>query len=325
MKRHRPSSSKVIVCPQLRFQGVFVRCFLMVIVAMSVFYAPCSSMVANDVLDNALRAMSKNRDLFSNVQMTWLDEETTSNSKTVRRFEFWSREGEYFRIDSEVLESTNDKKAPVGKKSRLIVRPDRYVSLFAPAGRSFAVVGIGSQEEGKDDLYSNFVFNSSIRGYYGYVTDAFKACEGSQPAYRLITAQNTSNMMKARMDADGKDTKHYVYEYEVNLDRGVCTAWNEEGTSGGQKSSENSVIKQYDKDAIPVHILVQSRNSMGTFRQEINRTNFIDEPAPIGVFSLEGYGITASSSISKWVRRLIILGVGISLVGIYAAYKYRRR
>ena len=324
MKRHRPTFSKVIFCPQLRFKGVFVRCFLMVIVAMSVFYALCSSMVANEVLDNALRAMSKNRDLFSNVQMTWLDEQTTSNSKTVRRYEFWSREGEYFRMDSEVLESTNDQKATVGKKSRLVVRPDRYVNLFSAAGRSFAIVGLGSQEEGKEDLYSNFVFDSSIRGYYAYFTNVFKEYDGSQPAYRLITAQNTSDMMKARMDADGDDTKHYVYEYEINLDRGVCTAWNEEETIAGQKSSECSIIKRYDKDAIPVHILVKSRDSMGTFRQEINRTSFIDEPAPIGVFSLEGYGITTSSSISKWVRRLIILGVGISLVGIYAAYKYRQ-
>jgi hypothetical protein len=112
---------------------------------------------------------------YANIHFVVVETKTESKqrgetSHVVTRYEFWSRDNRFFRLDSRVLKS-NDPRERVGARLRLIVQPEGYVNLRAMSqNEPFTIRDWGDSETGWSRLFGIQHLRAATR--YKSVLDA---------------------------------------------------------------------------------------------------------------------------------------------------------
>ncbi len=270
------------------------------------------------LIQTAISALSENRNGFGSIQVEWVENREIAEKKSVLKHRFWSREGDYYRMDSEFVSGATADEPLV--RERVIVRPEGYARLVAAPTTDLAITATGTGEEGLNRLLGNVLFDAGIRGFTAYAEDVLEACQGSSPAYTVASAVQNGDVLELMLEAPGATGEKYIYEYQIDLKRGVCLSWKEELHSDGQVTQWYSVVKRYDEGVIPEEMVIQWKGDSEDGQRQVTRKTLKNEAAPLGLFSLRAQGASASSI---WVRRLRVMATGLSLLGVYLVYRWR--
>ncbi len=264
-----------------------------------------------------------------------------TKTRDVTEINYWSRENQYFRLDSQTVESDDPRKKP-GSRHRIVLGPDGFVGLDAISADSpLVITEWGSYEEGWESLGGNFAVDAAVRcgglrytttelaGFVGVVlhapaeenelkcklTDVTLSKDGSQLVVKWIRSEGThSTKATLRGDVEHGVSLEYVGEFYAN------------GVFRGEFKEE----KKYDFDRfgpIPSDFRFQlesvdpsdSTRRVQTF--EFKARHVGRKPTPLGVFSLEAQGISSVKPESVWPRRMLTVCVGLVLLATYWAVK----
>ncbi|GIX00669.1 MAG: hypothetical protein KatS3mg111_4001 [Pirellulaceae bacterium] len=267
---------------------------------------------------NSIASSSK---CFDNLQAEWEETRDSSEGRTRLLHRFWSRDGKYFRLDSSFVEGKPSNIPYTGE--RIIVRPEGYVRLIAKDGSSYAIADFGSVEDGMNRLYSHPFFRANIRGYYAYIDDVVS---------RFLNDDNLSNI--EGIEKNGSilvinenplsDSRGVSYKYtrQIDVARGIVIGWKEVGEKEGRVVVTTQVNKNYEESCVPNEMTVLINESGEEF-STVFRTKVIkEEPADLGLFSLEVQGVAQRA---VWTRRLILFVVGLAVLGGFLAFRRRYR
>lgn len=286
-------------------------------------------------------------DRYGNVHLAMVetDEVRTSKKKlrTVAEIEYWSRDNQYFRVDSKVKESNNPKRRP-GSRTRWVLAPDRYVVLSADSNMAhLTIVGWGSFEEGWDSFAGNFFVQAASR--YGGIIDGTELGKlfGLPPSESERHGANHRTLRNVELSQDGSNLGiEYLWNDEhnstessliVDVTHGVVLEYEAQNFTDGQLTHSTTERKTYDWQRFEC-IPSQYRRTTKSYRDDAVdavhtrdfQTMLVDwEPVPLGVFSLEGQGLTSLEQGPVWNRRLWTLLLGLLLVAIVFLVKWMRQ
>lgn len=295
--------------------------FLLITVAVASVHAD-EEQLAKDLIDKSKVASDK----FGNLHVRVFHESKLGAESHKKEIEFWSREGVYFRQDSTVIESTSANL--VGSRERLIVRPEGFVMLSSPnQERPLAIVNYGSNKEGLDRVKGGLIFEAATRltsvvSIRDYLQNRLDAKDQFEKEFALSLKSNGGNILFSLDWSKGENKSNFRAEFDKAS--GYCKNSINTVTSGSQPPYEWAVDKQYENGIVVPLLHTEKRSQSGTVvvQHIVKRSFFEDGPAPIGVFSLDAQGVSQGN---VWLRRMIMLAVGIVVLGCFFLYRKMKK
>jgi hypothetical protein len=297
---------------------------------------------------------------YGNVHFSVLEtyKVTELNGKSLRvtEQEFWTRDNKYFRLDTEIIRSRNTSK-PTGNRRRLIAAPDGYVELWALSDEApMTITGWGDFSDGLEQIDDNFSFQAAARldrfffaGADAVVNELF-SLQRDDADYRDIPGEY--ELVDASLSPDGSvldidfrwstvfggEPRNVEASMKCDVEHGVVLYYKAKHW-GDDFSYHFEEEKQYDWEnfgCIPKLYFSQGAYSeeaglsgvraySKSYTREITLQSVDWEPVPLGVFSLEGQGLTSVRVESVWSRRLWTLLLGLLLFGIVFLVKWMRQ
>ncbi len=281
---------------------------------------------------------------YGNVTFTVEDTQSVKSkgieTTQISEITYWSRENKFFRVDTEVIGGTD--KESIGQKTRLIVRPEGYVKFMTlePRGQ-LAIVELGSLAEGRSSLGGMNFMHASTRcittsegevpfGNVGdfHLNEVSKKLKDFYSPIDITTNQDKQVHLLTRFQKlDGEISHSSIWRVVYDLSIGAVLSYELEKGETGESPRELRVEKSYDVPrlkGIPREANHKTVYLDGTIVIKKFRTVNVDwEPVPLGVFTVDTMGRTGDFS-GTWLRRMIMLIVGLGFVGIYLTYRWRR-
>ncbi|MDP1560888.1 MAG: hypothetical protein Q8M16_05785 [Pirellulaceae bacterium] len=246
-----------------------------------------------------------------------------------RKFNFWSRDGSYFRFD----EFDNADQLTIS----LVVRPEGYV-LSRIKEEHREVAALGSNTEGM------LILSNLCKTYL----DSASTAGGSEIELAFLTAGIDIKNSQFELDANVKrfaatevqDNLVIEFENKVQAESGevfvnnikvvfrnqkphvVCSVSFNSVGSRSSTSPVNSKVLQYDELLGANTIPVQTVSEWYGFFRTTRVTAVEFGPQPWELFHLEEHGFGSSW---VWFRRLAILCGGIVLFGLYLIYRRKKK
>lgn len=267
----------------------------------------------------------------------------SSESSLVSNIIYWSRDGKYFRVDTEVIACSDQNR--IGLKTRLIVRPEGFVALEnSKAESQLAVVNWGVEADGIDRIQSMDFIGASTRcvGVYEgeipfggdkdyQLNKLSNKVRAHYSPISLDNSQSESNLiLRTRFKyEEGGVLNSGIYNVTYDITEGTVLRYELEQSESGNNPDELRVVKEYDytkNKRIPSRIVYRRTNPGAAAKVDYEYvTTEVDwTPVPMGIFSLDNMG-GGNVASNAWIRRLIILVFGLSIVGVYAAYRWRTK
>ncbi len=273
--------------------------------------------------------------------------------RVVTRYEFWSRDNQYFRLDSRVLES-NDPRERVGARLRMIVQPQGYVKLRAPAeGEPFTIRDWGDSETGWSYLFGIQHLRAATR--YDVVFDADVVIDAllGEPlgleyegtGSKVIGRQ--SKLLFANLSKDGvllevkyhgnhvlwRPTEANTTEVSLVCDvqhgvvrRYEAKYYDEKGsldfTVDEEKAYDFERFGPYPSESRRARAFLKNGGGQ-SFETKLQRVEW-NTATPRGFFSLEAQGFRGVDQGEVWGRRSLIALIGVSLFVVALVIKRLR-
>ena len=277
-----------------------------------------------------------------------------AKSRVVTRYEFWSRENLFFRLDSRVLESNNPRE-PVGQRLRMIVQPQGYVRLLALSqGEPYTIRDLGDCDHGWGHMFGIQHLRAATR--YEVVLDADIVIDAllGKPlgldyegtASRVVGRQ--SKLVSANLSKDGsalelkyrgnhifwRPTEARTTEASLvcDVEHGVVRRCEAKNYVDGSLDFSVEEEKTYDFERFGPYPS-ESRRDRVFLMSKYSRSESIEAKllrvewntaTPLGFFSLEAQGLGNVDHGSVWGRRLLIAATGVALFFVTLIIKRRR-
>ncbi len=277
---------------------------------------------------DALESVRK-RD-YGNTHLTLkiVEHEHGRSEDRVLRLEYWSRDAEYFRVDRTILRSPAPEE--VGRESRRILRPEGYVLLVADApGKPMAVSDFGPYEQGFEIFGGSLFFWASTRATAVLpVENLFQATfeTGGRGVLKNVSINGEILTIETVYTNADHTTNSFA---QCNLDLGVCERYTAEIFKKGELHQKRVVEKRYTPGShrgIPVYHSERVVATGGPTKETVLTVESISwDPVPFEVFSLGAQGLGSPASSAAWMRRGVILVIGLAMVSIYVVYRRRSR
>jgi hypothetical protein len=268
-------------------------------------------------------------DVYGNCRLEGVESIDKGDSKQVVPFRFWSLENKYFRMD---MLSQDGSKVMV----RIVLRPDGYV-IFKDAGGGLALSERSQDpEKGMLMLYQHQAYLGSTRIFNNLLAETTFADEAglkgfakpSDKAKRVARGDsNTNGEFELTMDfsTDTASSRYTTTFSEAN--RHVLKRFSFQSNNGSALVSEIKASYEYSDQSkvVPIKFSEKSIRERITSSRETKITLVELKPQPIGLFSFEAQGISESFLAGTWIRRLVILGIGVALIGALVCYKLLKK
>lgn len=303
---------------------------LLLVFGFSHCYAPLTQ--AQDVDESLKRRLQAihadlehvRNEVYGNCFFEGSMESQVGDETSVNWFRFWSRENTYFRVDvygDEDFESVSE---------RLVIRPEGFAKM-RDTGKGLAVADWGDAEAGMPRLFGYPFYLASTRAvsigvenwfatYAGI--EGFARAEGVEFDTRASTADAdnlvlavvaTTSKSRSETEIALKGPHHVLQKFETTV------------KVDGKPHSSNLTTYNYSTDLpvpIPTTVTETKTNKAGVTTTTMINVSAIDPTAqPIAVFALDGLGVGVSASSGTWMRRLVILAVGLAMIAVYIVHR----
>jgi hypothetical protein len=241
-----------------------------------------------------------------------------SGVRKYEKFKFWSRENRYFRIDW--FDESDD------LTGRLIVRPEGFVGFASEHGK-LVVREVGQYAQGVDLLRENAFYCDAVNsmGTVGIercfepVIEGIKAFHvGNLPPNLSFKGNSSDGIFFFSVDHESGRFEGKIRDRTpfVLLDTSART------TKDGALIHDNSKILRYDPSLAGGKIPVEVDELYYGIKRSTQVYKIEAVPQPISIFSLEEHGF---GTTWVWMRRIVILCIGLGLFGAYLAYRRKKR
>lgn len=277
--------------------------------------------LSNEMVLADLQDAHQNRgEVYGNGHFLWATVEIEGDNVSESHCEYWARGNEYFRLDSfQVVDGRR-----IGKINRIIVTPNRFVSITAnstddPGG----IYDVGSLEEGIHQATGRFFIDHASRVATMRVTDWIQHWKAG--TYEIkdfeIDQDNVGGIVLTITRMRKPGTQSYRVKMSPEDFRVLSWQYIFDSRDGGQHAEQN-VVLDYDADqkVIPRSEKSTTNSNFGPMSiQECELIDFDLKPAPLHLFALPDI----NSPKSSWRLKLALLSFGLLCLAAY--YSLSRR
>jgi hypothetical protein len=261
--------------------------------------------------------------------------------QTDTEYEYWAREGKYFRLDSRVTKSADRKLN--GMRRRIVVTPDTSIRMqsSSPNG-ALTVRDWTAAEDGVGFIRGNYFVDAAVRaGPISYADEIVKTLTSREPTMnngnlQLNGVAFSTADSRLKISWTWTDGQHSsVSDLTCDPSKGIVFDSKSISYENGKEVVSRKSTRDYKLDAfdcIPSLQQVETAfSSNSTAAQSSNiretfRTTAVDwQPVPLGIFSLEAQGVHIATSSGIWLRRLVIFCIGVGLFALALFIKRRRQ
>jgi hypothetical protein len=285
-----------------------------------------SALMADDtpLLKAILENHARTSDEFRDLSCRWMATTKIGGVQKKFQLDFWSKEGRFFRLDTIEYDESGELASEVTK---LIIRPEGYAEIIGKRSDPFgAIVAFGSAAEGLDRMAGNNFFDSATRK--GGISPISVAING-------YLAGESEWKLKKVSQGDGQVSQEWVWsdgttrtESEMVLEPVAhsCRKSSIQSFTNGARGLGIKVEKEYDANlVVPLrHHEIWTRSDGSIEEWIYSRENCSLESPSLEVFSLAMPG-SGQTSAGVWTRRVMTLSVGVTLLGLYAWFRKRRK
>lgn len=230
-------------------------------------------------------------------------------------FKFWSRENEYFRIDTFSDENYET------LQSKLVVRPDGYF-VYRPTENGLALVGSGTKEDGLRRLVWHDFFQGSTRLNFLF-GESFFANYAGISKYSIPFSKETKTAEVSTVNKDGNlvvtstiasTTAKCVREVSFSLEHPHVIKHYEVTTqgTGGEHLASGEYEYGSDTRAIAKRLIKRDKDQAGVTAQCITDIFAIElGPQPLEIFDVDRPMKKYESKSWMWVVFLAVVTVFI--------------
>lgn len=269
-------------------------------------------------LTKAIEAVHSSRlQYFMNGHFVWTDTESEGTASSGRRYEYWARDGQYFRFDEQGIADG----VPTGRTQRIIVRPEGYGRFVSNDMDALgAVVDMGSAADGQRRVLDMRPIALANKMAVQPVTDYFAAWpkreqdlvdlelvdEKDAGVFLSITREVEDGRKKTdiRLSANDYRVLHYNYRFD-STDK---TQW-----------ATNDATYTYDStvpDLVKTIKVVGKSNFAPPFESTLELLEHDPSPAPLAVFD-----VGLPSAPPGWSRRLVLLAAGVAMIAVWLLWQ----
>jgi len=295
---------------------------LVLIYILSATASPSTFGQESSLVQELSSAHKKTVELYSNGHFVWLETEHSAEGEIKRRYEYWARDGEYFRLD---VQDVTDGES-VNKVSKTIVVPEGYAKIAAANTKDAgAIYDFGPAETGIAWIHGHYFIALANRVATVQVVDWLQAWESKSRDVGSLTleATDSSRCIIKFIRVSGDGSKQYIAD--MSGDTYQVDHWDYRFESGDASQwATNKVVLTYEKELGAIPRQVQSENLSnfaGASESSCMLEEFDSRPAPIDIFAIPGSRSANASSTSAWTRRLAVLCVGVLLLGIHVYFR----
>lgn len=279
---------------------------------------PSESLLAKQIS----QAHEKTFDLYLNGHFVWVKTEQAAEGEKKRRYEYWARDGIYFRLDSQDITDSD----AVNIVSRTIVIPEGFAKIAADGIDDVgAIFDFGPAEAGRNWVLSHQFIAMANRVATVQVADWVEAWESKSQDLESLTLraiepsgarlefvcrpENATQHHAAEMSGRQYRVDRWTYRYETD-DR---SQW-----------ATNEIDLTYENELVAIPKLM-SEKDISNFAKPLSYSYLLEhydnKSPPIDIFTIPGSETGIPSSTSAWARRLSVLCIGVLMLGFYLYYR----
>lgn len=295
---------------------------LILYVTSLVFFASAGRADDSLTLKSIIDSHTKLDSEFADLHCRWKASETKNGETRDYLLEFWSKEGKFYRFDKT---ETGSNEEAFSTKTRMVIRPEGFVIInVANANNAGVIIDFGSSFDGFDRLAAVPFFNSATR--YESISQVREAVERSHSKSGGWSELDLDRSKSLITLAWNWSNDEWRTESNVLLDVPTyrCLSSTIKSYRNGKLHSTRDTRKKYDENFVVPESHDETRTySDGTVTEtKYERTFCSFDSPPIEVFAVSANGLgTQNRSMNIWIRRLILLVVGVSLLAIYFTYR----
>jgi len=332
-----------------------VHLYLLAAIALCCCIAPVQAQVvhmtpdAEGTLTKVHQGLQKVRSaIYGNCHLIVIETQVTTESgkgnesqrseSEKRRYEYWSRENKYFRVDT--LSGKPGEETVV--LERTIITPERFVDFQRSKSNILVVTRWGATSNDILEQLSRFRFvQGSTRRFPPYI-EAWYADYKHLPNLQRDMKSDLRQEISVSSEANGlvrvtnvavsgtgksvtKSTTNIVCD---NGHDGVINSFQTKAFFPDSSSSHSSVKYEYSEDTtqyIPKRVIDDWTFTNGKRALVTTEVSLAElGPAPLAVFSIEGFGVEHDAQSVSWTRRGIMLGIGTAMVLLYFLLRPRK-
>jgi len=256
---------------------------------------------------------------FDNMHAVWtqaagmLDEQPM-----VWRFEYWSREGRFFRYERRYVSGPLPPDRDPPAVLRAIVRPDGYVDLKATEDDELGTITeLGPPEEGVERLKHAGWFCQANNLEGRVIHEALSGWLSGDDEYKRVSVRKQDETVVVELDWESRgDNVSEVCELSADDFRILQSTFHVVSEDG--RSSTKLFTREYGDQQTDVPVAHGVTAEMDFYRFTLDECQFA--PAAMEVFYPQG--LPAREGGRVWIRRLVTLVVGLILIAVY--FRYRR-
>jgi hypothetical protein len=279
----------------------------------------------DDLLNKIIKVQSDRSAIYDNGHFKWIMKENVDAKLQERHFEYWARNGTYFRFDTELRIDQQIS----GNSESVVVRPEGYVKLLRDASKGDTVVGdFGPADIGLSKIRLQYVLEQENK-------------VAAEPLQNWIKRLRNPGGVSSNVDVKKQPDENLKVSFSSDLPVGkrqfeailspqdfrvISWRYKFQGAEGNEFAEQVTDLEyQEGTKHVPVSLLeaVHSHNGDSTMRCNLVSYDFV--PAAIEVFAIATGSVDGSPSTSPvWIRRVSVMSIGAALIAGYLWFRKRK-
>jgi hypothetical protein len=279
------------------------------------------SLIFNSIVDSHKKLDSE----FGDLHCRWKASETKEGKTRDYSLSFWSKDKKFYRFDKTEIGSNGE---AISTTTRMVIRPEGFVVIRAAnADDAGVLIDFGSNFDGLDRLTAEFFFNSATR-YAGFfqIQEAIDNCLSRKNGTATLNLHNAQDLVVLKWTSTRDELR---FESFVHLDSPLhrCLSTTSKSFKNNELQNTKEVLKTYDDNLVvpATHVETWTYSDGAEVVTKYERTFCSFDSPPLEVFAVSANGLgTQNGWMRIWIRRLVLLVVGVSLLAIYFTYRNKK-
>ncbi|MFO0014009.1 MAG: hypothetical protein ACK553_14850 [Planctomycetota bacterium] len=239
-----------------------------------------------------------------------------ADRKSSAVYRYWQKDGKFWRLDTLVSQADG-----TTIESRLICRPEGWVFLTQVAPKNeLVVVAFGGPAESAVRISASNYFPQAAIRYMSLSTIHRILNENSRDdrSKEIKFIKDSQGIVSiSLLSPDGTGASIFLDD----LSR--CVGVQNQMLSSEGFKMERRIKNYFDGFNVPLRQTESISSENGrSMEVEMERLDYSESTIPLGIFAFDAQGVSQSS---VWIRRFIMVTVGVAMLGLFLFYRQLRK